>query len=155
MKSISFKEQNTVFAENQEEYQNLPAFNDTDHGTVTSCWELSDEEIEILIKTKKLYVRSMTFNNPLQPLFLSVKRSDIFAKVGFQTDQKYIFHQHSIISDGTTPDDGQVIKITNFQEDEIGTKVFYFLIDGNKEIEHETLFFYNDSEMAMNLELIE
>ena len=99
MKAIPFKEQNVVYAENQDEYQSLPAFSDTENGTVTSCWELTDEEFKILKKTKKLYIRSLTFNQPLQPLFASAKRSDIFCRLGFTTGQKYIFHQHSLLPD--------------------------------------------------------
>ena len=42
MKPIKFKEQNTTFAENQPEYQQLPAFkNDSLQGEVISCWKLT------------------------------------------------------------------------------------------------------------------
>lgn len=156
MKSTSFKEQNIIFAENQDEYQSLPAFSDTENGAVTSCWEITDEEIEILKKTKKIYIRSLTFNQPLQPLFASVKRIDMFSRIGFQSGQKYIFHLHKITADGSTPKDGQLIKIIDFEQaDDKSTKVFYSLLNGNNEAAHSSLFFYNDSEMAMNLELIE
>jgi len=67
MKIIKMKEQNCTYAEHQPEYLPLPAHRAED-GTVTSCWELSDKEIEIILKTKKIYLQVLTFNRPLQPV---------------------------------------------------------------------------------------
>ena len=64
MKPVDFKGSNVKIAEHQEEYQTLPALVLPD-GNVYSCWELDDDEIERLIKTKKLYISQMTFNYPL------------------------------------------------------------------------------------------
>ena len=66
MKPIKFSEQNTVFAENQPEYLPLPACL-TEGGEVISCWKLSVwERIRILL-FGRLWLRQLTFNNPLQP----------------------------------------------------------------------------------------
>jgi len=69
MKPIPFDEQNVVFAENQPEYLPLPAFR-TSEGEVVTCWELSDEEKEQVAKTGRVWHHVLTFNQPLQPLFL-------------------------------------------------------------------------------------
>ena len=72
MKIIKMKEQNCTYAENQPEYLPLPAHR-SEEGIVTSCWELSDEEMEILLKTKKIYLQVLTFNKPLQPVKMLVE----------------------------------------------------------------------------------
>jgi len=76
MKPIEFEGANVVYAENQEEYQSLPAFKDDD-GTVVTCWELSPEEIKQISETGKLWLSVMSFNKPLQPVLLSTNRDDV------------------------------------------------------------------------------
>lgn len=72
MKPIKFDYRNCVYAEDQPEYLPLPAHK-MDDGTVISCWKLTDEEIQELIKTKKLYISQLTFNEPLQPILPQVE----------------------------------------------------------------------------------
>lgn len=67
MKPIEFKGHNIVYGKDQEEYQPLPALKLPD-GTVISCWELTDEEKETVIRTGKIYIQQMTFNESLQPI---------------------------------------------------------------------------------------
>ena len=78
MKPIKFKEANCTYAENQPEYLPLPVFKDTGKdGSVISCWQLSfKERIRILIKGS-LWLSIMTFNKPLQPLYLTTKKSEV------------------------------------------------------------------------------
>jgi hypothetical protein len=76
MDAIKFKGANIVFAENQEEYNSLPAFKD-DEGNVVTCWKLSDEEIKKITETGELWLSVSTFNQPLQPVLLSVNKSDV------------------------------------------------------------------------------
>lgn len=71
MTPISFNEQNVVFAENQDEYQNLPAYRDAD-GQVICCWRLSLWERVKLLLTGRLWHGVLTFNSPLQPQWMSV-----------------------------------------------------------------------------------
>lgn len=74
MKPTEFEGQNVVFAKDQPQYQPLPAFkNDSQQGEVVQCWQLSDEEIETIVKTKRMWVMQMTFNAPLQPILLSTE----------------------------------------------------------------------------------
>tara|TARA_R110002020_G_scaffold475112_1_gene708608 strand:+ start:4485 stop:4745 length:261 start_codon:yes stop_codon:yes gene_type:complete len=75
MKPVSFKGQNVVFAKDQPEYQPLPALKMPD-GEVITCWELSDQEIEDVTKTKRIYLQQLTFNQPLQPVIIHVNLED-------------------------------------------------------------------------------
>lgn len=74
-----FPEQNVIFAKDQPEYNPLPAFRD-EKGDVVTCWELSDEEIERLIQTKTIYQAVKTFNNPLQPVFITTEIQEVLIK---------------------------------------------------------------------------
>lgn len=67
MKPVEFEGQNVVYAKDQPEYNPLPAYKDTD-GTVTTCWELTPEELEEVKKSGKIWLSQMTFNRPLQPV---------------------------------------------------------------------------------------
>lgn len=71
MKIIKFKECNIVYAENQPEYLPLPSHK-SDDGRVTSCWGLSFLERLRVTLTGRIYLQVLTFNNPLQPLKMSV-----------------------------------------------------------------------------------
>lgn len=79
MTPIQFPEANVIFAKDQQEYLPLPAHRvGNDVGLVNTCWELSDEEIETLIMTKKVWVSIYTFNKPLVPIMLTVNRSELY-----------------------------------------------------------------------------
>ena len=71
MKPIEFSGQNVVFAEDQPEYLQLPAFKD-ERGEVVSCWGLSWREFFKLLLIRRVWVMTLTFNQPLQPLAVSV-----------------------------------------------------------------------------------
>jgi len=71
MEIYKFKECNVTYAANQPEYIPLPAHKDVE-GCVTSCWSLSFiERIKVLF-TGKIFLQCLTFNQPLQPLIMSV-----------------------------------------------------------------------------------
>lgn len=77
MKPIEFPGSNVVYGKDQFEYKQLPALALQDClGSVITCWELTDEEIEEITKTKKLYLKQLTFANPLQPILPTVDLSD-------------------------------------------------------------------------------
>lgn len=81
MEPIKFKEQNAIFAEDQPEYFPLPAhIVNEKEGRVISCWKLTwGERIQILI-TGKLWASLMTFQKPLQPVYFTTKKSELFNK---------------------------------------------------------------------------
>ena len=67
MKAIEFKEQNIVFAKDQPEYHQLPAFKDED-GQVITLWKLSIKERFKMIFTGRLCISLLSFNKPLTPI---------------------------------------------------------------------------------------
>lgn len=76
MKATKFDEANVTYAENQEEYNDLPAHRSAG-GDVTSCWELSEEELAEINKTKKVWLTVKTFNHPLQPLRIQITKPEM------------------------------------------------------------------------------
>ena len=71
MKPIEFNNQNVVFAGDQDEYNNLPAFKGPD-GEAISCWRLSFFERLWVLFSGKIWLRTMTFNGPLQPVMIQL-----------------------------------------------------------------------------------
>lgn len=76
MKPIEFEGCNVVFAKDQPEYTPLPAFKD-EQGNVVICWELTNEDFEKLVETRRVYLSLKTFNNPLQPVFLTANIDEV------------------------------------------------------------------------------
>ncbi|MEG0404565.1 MAG: hypothetical protein RR571_09290 [Anaerorhabdus sp.] len=64
---------NVKYAEDQDEYLTLHAHK-YQNGLLAIALELSDEEIEEIVKTKKLYMSVHTFDQPLQPFFVTGKQ---------------------------------------------------------------------------------
>ena len=75
MKPVKFLGINTVLGENQQGVLRLPAYREEgdSRGRVVTCWELDEAEIELLLKTKKVWLMQSTFNHPLQPVAMSVE----------------------------------------------------------------------------------
>lgn len=61
---------NVKFAENQEEYLTLTVYVFR-NGVVACALELTNKEIEEIVKTKKVYLSMLSFNQPLQPFFVT------------------------------------------------------------------------------------
>lgn len=70
MNPVSFQEQNLVLAKDQPEYLPLPVHVDTTQPSVpmTSCWLLSDEDIERIIANRRIYITQLTCGQAYQPL---------------------------------------------------------------------------------------
>lgn len=74
MKPIRFPQQNVVFGEGQEEYEDLPAMvvpNDPT-GAIHSCWKMTDKEFEIFKRTKTIWFHQLTFQQQMQPIGMDV-----------------------------------------------------------------------------------
>lgn len=71
MQPVKFKGYNVIFAEDQPEYQPLPAHKSYS-GAVTSCWALTWRERLRLLFTGRLYLSVLAFGGPLQPQLPSV-----------------------------------------------------------------------------------
>jgi len=70
LQACKFPEQNVTYAENQSEYTPLPA-HVNNAGVVTSCWKMPIWERIKFLFSGKLFISSLTFNKPLQPLRVS------------------------------------------------------------------------------------
>lgn len=91
MKPVEFPEQNCVFGEGQKQYQPLPALSlPTRQAPVITCWELTNEEIEVIRQTKRIYVSQLRFFSPriikgrttmaantLQPIYLTTDPKEV------------------------------------------------------------------------------
>lgn len=73
MTPIGFPEQNVVFAKDQPQYQPLPAYRSRE-GQVISCWRLTLWERLCLLFSGRLWLRQLTFGDPLQPQLPAAKR---------------------------------------------------------------------------------
>lgn len=77
MEAIKFPQHNVVLAEDQPEYQPLPAFYgqigpDEKHTGFVFCHEFSEEEINILNSTKRIWSAQVTFGRKLNPVNVMV-----------------------------------------------------------------------------------
>ena len=80
MKPIKFKDQNITFAENQPEYQPLPALRlETKEGEVISCWKMSFKERIKILFLGKIWLSIYTFNKPLMPSYLTTNRKEVYS----------------------------------------------------------------------------
>ncbi len=78
MKPIEFKEQNTVFAKDQQEYLPLPALKKKNkEGEVIFCQSVSFIERLRILLTGKIWISLWTFNKPLTPSYFTTKKSDL------------------------------------------------------------------------------
>lgn len=77
MKPLEFEEVNVRIAEHQDEYQTLPAYVNAEEGSVTFGFLLSDAEVEEVKATGVIWVKTLTFGHPMQPILLSAKKSDV------------------------------------------------------------------------------
>lgn len=73
MKPVEFKGMNAVYAKDQPEYLSLPSHRSA-AGTVTCCWKMSWGELLRVVFTRKLWIQTLTFCGPLQPIRPSIIR---------------------------------------------------------------------------------
>lgn len=69
-----------VYAADQPQYQPLPAFKCV-NGKILTRWELTDEERRLIAEQGYIYLAVSTFNQPLQPVYLSATPPDSIAYV--------------------------------------------------------------------------
>lgn len=71
IQACSFKQQNYILAEDQEEYNSLPAFiAGGKEGYVVTCYELSLWQAIKLLFTRKIWYTRLTFGTNYQPVLL-------------------------------------------------------------------------------------
>ena len=80
MKPIKFKECNTEFAKDQEEYNTLPCLKlDTPEGHVIICQKMTFRERVRVLFTGKVWLTLLSFNKPLAPHHMSTEAKDHFS----------------------------------------------------------------------------
>jgi hypothetical protein len=76
MKPVRFKEQNVIFAEDQPEYEPLPALR-TEGGDVIFCMKLTFRERVRVLFLGNIWCSLCAFGRPLTPSFYTTKKSDL------------------------------------------------------------------------------
>lgn len=66
MKPVEFEQQNCIYAKDQPEYLPLPAHK-TESGEVITCWKLTWRDYMLFLWERRIWLRQLTFNQPLQP----------------------------------------------------------------------------------------
>lgn len=69
-----------IYAADQPEYQPLPAFKCV-NGKILTRWEMDDVERKLVAEQGYIYLAVSTFNQPLQPVFLSATPPDMIETV--------------------------------------------------------------------------
>ena len=75
MRSLNFKDATVGIGATQKEYATLHAAEPESgkkYGEYVMVFQLTDEEVETIIKTRKLYYSRWTFGNLFQPVKISV-----------------------------------------------------------------------------------
>lgn len=92
MKPITFKGYNSLVAEKQDQYNTLPALIIGQKGQLShciTCWELSEDEMMDLARTKKVYIATL-YNIGIPPMNVSVASEDLFnLPESFKQDPKF------------------------------------------------------------------
>lgn len=76
MQAVEFPEQTQILAKDQPQYQPIPIHYDPKYGAATSCFQLSDEEVEEIVRTRRIWNTQVTFGNPYHPIRMSVSKPD-------------------------------------------------------------------------------
>lgn len=76
MKAVEFEGVNIVLGKDQPQYQPLPAMIDTEAEGVpiTCCFELSDEELDEIKSTGKIWYTVLSFGQNFYPINMSTKK---------------------------------------------------------------------------------
>jgi hypothetical protein len=69
-----------VYANDQPQYQPLPCFKCLD-GKILTRWEMSEQERKLIAEQGYIYLAVDTFNEPLQPVYLSARPPDVIESV--------------------------------------------------------------------------
>lgn len=75
MVAVNFPDSNSVFASENPDFYPLPA--EVIPGPsmqINTCWELSKEELEEVMKTGHIWVSILSFGQPLHPMLLSTRK---------------------------------------------------------------------------------
>ncbi len=77
MKPGEFPEVNLRIAENQPEFVTLPANYNKQTGAIVYCFELTQQEAEVVMAEKRIYFKQMIGKGPMQPIHPSVLKEEL------------------------------------------------------------------------------
>ncbi len=77
MNAKEFKEMNVRVAENQPEYITLPAYFNPENGSMTFCFDLSEDELNRIKATGEIWIQLLTFGKPMNPIKMSTNKEDL------------------------------------------------------------------------------
>ncbi len=80
MKAKDFPEANVKLVESQEEYMDLPAFFNSEDGSLTFCFELDEAELNRIKATGEVWFQMLTFGRPMQPIAMSTNKEQLIPK---------------------------------------------------------------------------
>lgn len=82
MKAIEFPEVNVRIAEDQEQYETLPVYIDTEdpHSPTTMCIELDEEERKQVAETGRIWITTLTFMQAFHPIKMSFLKPEGFTE---------------------------------------------------------------------------
>lgn len=103
MTPTTFPQSNIVIAKDQPEYIPLPAC--VCHtGVVISCWALSKEEVNQIAESQLLWLKQLTFGQPLQPLVPQVENPFEDKVPEVQLYRHYKGGIYRVVSEATSTD---------------------------------------------------
>jgi len=83
MKPIEFEGHNAVYGADQPQYLPLPGRRLPGEGApLVTCWELDEADVLTLQRTRKLWLKVLTFDQALPPLLLSAHEQDMGMSAG-------------------------------------------------------------------------
>jgi len=150
MKAVKFKNSNVIFAKDQPQYLQLPAWrNENDpQGFVVTCYKLNFWECLHVLIFRRVYFATVTFRKPLQPQRPSVKNPvlEIAREVEINIIQQNVFewaHSKGFIQ---IPGTNNWMQAKNYNEGEPILTDHVFLFDEIKQqyenaqeiVSHET-----------------
>lgn len=79
MKPIEFTGSNAVFESDSPDILPLPALvAGTETAEVVTCWSLDADELKRVNETGVVWICVTTFGRPVQPIFVTTNRDDLF-----------------------------------------------------------------------------
>ena len=80
MEAQEFEEVNVRIAEDQPEYETLPAHWNREEGSLTFCFKLDENELNRIKATGEIWIKQLTFGGAMNPIALSTNKEILIKK---------------------------------------------------------------------------
>lgn len=77
MEIQDFKEVNIRIAEDQPEFQTVPALHNPKEGSITYCFRLTQADLERIKKEPFIYFKQYTGNKAMQPIYPTTLKEEV------------------------------------------------------------------------------